>query len=85
MNSKNYLLKGYLSFGNFEVFNCHIFSKRKVNRLIKLLAFFKAFKLVVIVLAACLGYPQLKLYLIDLYLFDENKQKFVDVAIQSCR
>lgn len=74
-------LVGFLNFGQFDLFNPRVSSKRQViNRLIKLIVFFNAFKIIVIVLAAWLGFLDLKLYLIELYLFDESNQKVFDLG-----
>ena len=78
----NALLKNYLCFGNFGLFNPQSSSKGKlINRLIKLVAFFNAFKLIIIVSGAWFGQLDLKLYLIEIYLFDEYYQRLLDVEI----
>lgn len=77
------LVKNFLNFGQFDVFKPRPASKRKrmaLNCLIRLVTFFSAFKIVTIVLAAWFGFLRLKLYLIELYLFDENHQKVFDVG-----
>ena len=80
--SENLLMRSYLSFGNFALFNPPASSRRKViNRLIKLLLFFDALKILVIVLAEWLGHPEMKLYLVEMLLFDKNQQKYFDVGV----
>ena len=78
----NVLVDGWLNFGQFDLFNPLISPKRKlINRLIKLVLFFNVVKLIIILLAAWLGFPELKLYLIEIFLFDEEHQKLFDIAI----
>ena len=80
---RHFLVESFLNFGQFDVFNPRSASKRKrvlFNRLIRLVAFFSACKIVFIVLAAWFGFLGLKLYLIELYLFDEAYQKVFDVG-----
>ena len=75
-------LESYLIFGQFKFFNLRSRRNRIVlNHLIKMISFFHAFKLILIVLAAYVGYPELKLYLIEIYMFDETYQKSLDVAM----
>ena len=79
--SNNPLVGSWLNFGQFVDFNPQLSPKRKaLNRLILLIVLFNLMKLMVISLAAWLGFPDLKLWLLDLYLFDENDQKFFDIA-----
>ena len=78
----NPFVKNWLNFGQFELFNSQPSSKRKlVNRLILFLAFFSTAKFFMIILAAFFGFPDLKLWLIELYLFNEEYQKYLDVSI----
>ena len=82
----NPLVGSWLNFGQFEPFNPQLSawfsSKRKsLNCLIRFIVFFSAFKYAIILLATWLGYPDLKLILIELYLLDENLQKFFDIGI----
>ena len=80
--SNNPLVGSWLNFGQFAVFNPQLSPKRKaLNRLILLIVLFNLVKLHVIVLAAWLGFPDLKLWLLDIFLFDEEHQKFFDIAI----
>ena len=76
-------MESYLSFGNFASFNPQLSTKKRIalNRLIKLIIFFNAFKLVFISLAEWLGHAELKLYLIEILIFHESYQKFLDVAV----
>ena len=76
------LVGSWLNFGQFSFFNPHLSSTGKVlNRLIRLIVFFNAVKLGLIALVAWLGYLDLRLWLIELYLFDEEYQKFIDVGL----
>lgn len=83
----NALLASPLSFGQFDLFNPQRSPKSRtiVNRLIKTILFFNAFKLLLVVLAAWLGYGDLKLYLIEIYLFDMDDQKLLDIGISFAR
>ena len=76
-------LSSWLNFGQFGLFNPQASSKRKaLNRLVRLILYFTTVKLAIILLAAIFGFPDLKFWLIELQLlFDENQQKFIDVAI----
>lgn len=74
----------FINFGQFDLFNPKPLPKRKqmaLIGLIKVITFFNFLKLAAIVLAAWSGFLNLKFYLIEFYLFNENYQKFVDVAI----
>lgn len=79
--NKNILLRSHL---NCAFFNPRLISKRKrsvLNWLIKFLAFFDAVKLGLIVLAEwSVGFDP-KVYLIEVFLFDEKYQKIIDVGI----
>ena len=76
------LVGSWLNFGQFSVFNPRLSSRGKVlNRLIRLIVFFNAVKVALIALAAWFGYLDLRLWLIEMFLFDEQYQKFIDVAI----
>ena len=82
----NPLLRNWLNFGQFEPFNPQLsarFSSKRnsLNRSIRFIVFFNVVKLAIILLAAWLGFPDLKLILIELYLLDENQQKFIDIGI----
>ena len=80
----NLFVRNFLNFGQFDLFVPeHSLRKRKtsLNRLIKLVAAFNSAKCILINLAAFIGYPELKLYAIELYMFDTNQQKLVDVGI----
>ena len=82
----NPLLESWLNFGQFEPFNpqlsARFSSKRKaLNCLIKFIVFFSVFKYAIILLAAWLGFPDLKLILIELYLFEEERQKYIGIGI----
>ena len=78
----NVLVNGWLNFGQFDLFNPLLSPKRElINLLIKLLLFFNVVKQFIILLAAWLGFPDLKLYLIEIYLFEEEHQKLFDIAI----
>ena len=80
----NPLLRGYLSFGQFAFFKSQCFSTRKretLNYLIKVISFFNSFKISLVFGAALFGFFDLKLYLIELFLFDENYQKLIDFGI----
>ena len=79
----NPLLTSYLNFGQFESFNPHLSSKGNknlVNRWIKIIVFLNALKLFVIVLTAWCGFPGIKMYLIEILIFDESQQKLFDVG-----
>lgn len=77
----NPLVGGYLNFGQFDLFNPRVSSKRQtINCLIKLVVFFSSFKMILIVSAAWLGFVNLKLYAIELYLFEEEYQKVFDLG-----
>ena len=78
----NPLLASWLNFGQFATFNPRLTSRREaLNRFIRLIVFLNAVKFVMIILAAWLGYPDLKLWLIELYMLDEEFQKYLDIGI----
>lgn len=80
----NPLVNGYMNFGQFDLFKSSGFLTRKrlvINRLINLLIFFNASKFLVILLAEWFEHFDLKPFLIDLFLFDYNQQKLIDVSI----
>ena len=81
--ASNPLLNGYMSFGQFDLFETSNFLRRKrslVNLLIKLLIFFNASKTLTILLNECLG-RNLKAYLIDFYVFQDAEQKLLDLGL----
>lgn len=80
----NLFVNNFLNFGQFDLFSPqNSWKKRRasINRLIRLIAFFNAVKFIFINLAAFVGFPELKLYLIELYMFDGDYQKLVDVGL----
>lgn len=82
--NSNPILRSFMNFGQFDYFNPQSFLTRNrifINRLIKILLFFNALKQVVIVCAAWFGHPELKLYLMEMFLFDESQQKNFDIGI----
>ena len=80
--TNNPLVSSWLNFGQFAFFNPKHSPKRNIlNRLIMAIVLFNLVKLFVIALAAWLGFPDLKLWLIELYIFAEEHQKRVDIAI----
>lgn len=80
--TENPLVGGWLNFGQFDAFKSRSTSKRKfLNRLIRLIVLFNLVKLFIIILAEWLGFPDLKLYLIEVHFFEINYQKLIDVAI----
>ena len=78
--SSNHLLNGYLSFAHFDGINGQPkMSRRKrlvIDLLIKLVVLVNAIKIAAIVLNQWM--PDLKLYLVELFLFDERHQKILD-------
>ena len=79
----NPLMNGYMSFGQFDLFESSNFLKRKrstVNRLIKLLIFFNALKIIVVLFGEWFALD-LKAYLIELYLFSDDQQKLIDLGL----
>ena len=82
----NPLLRNWLNFGQFEPFNPQLSARsssrrNSLNRLIRFIVFFNVVKVAIILLAAWLGFPDLKLILVEVYLLDENQQKFIDIGI----
>ena len=78
----NPLLGSWLNFGQFDAFNPRLTSTRvALNRFIRLIVFINAVKFFIIILAAWLGFPDLKLWLIELYMLEEEFQKYLDVGI----
>ena len=82
MDQKNPLIKSYLSFGHFDVYNADpsLSPRRRwlINALIKFVLFFSAVKLFIIVISAR---KPLKLYLIETYIFQERKQLVLDIGL----
>lgn len=79
----NPFLGSYLSFGNFHLFNrtLSVTRRKVINRLLELVFFMNAFKMLIIVCAAWSGHLDVKLFLIEMYLFEEYFQKMVDIGI----
>ena len=80
----NPFLRGHLSFGQFDFFNPgSVLVRRRafLNRLISVVVFLNAFKLLLIVFSAWLGHLEVKLYMIEMFLFDESRQKYFDIGI----
>lgn len=81
--SYNHLLKSYLSFAHFDGFNGQpTMNRRKrlaINLVINLVLLLNAIKITTIVLNKWL--PDLKLYLIELFLFEERHQKVLDSGL----
>ena len=80
----NPLLGSYLNFGQFEAFNPRLSSNRNkeaINRWAKIIIFFNALKLVIIVVSSWSGFPDMKLYLVEVYFFGDGYQKFLDIGI----
>lgn len=78
------LARNFLNFGNFSVLNSQLTAKKRslLNRLIKLVLFLNAAKLIVISLGFWLaGLPSLRMYLIEFLLFEETYQRAFDVCI----
>ena len=85
MNLNNQVLaNNFLNFGNFSLFNPQLSTRKRflLNRLIKLVLLFNAIKIIVIFLSTWLaGQPNLRMFLIEAVLFDENYQRVFDVGI----
>ena len=85
MKLKNQTLVGnFLHFGNFSVFNPQLSATKRsfLNRLIKLILLFNAVKIVAISLGFWLVHlTQLRMYLIEVVLFEENYQRVFDVGL----
>lgn len=79
MDQENYLIRSYLSFGHFDSPNDEQMSKRTrsfVDCLIKLTVLLNASKLCIM-----LWRSDLKLFLVELFLFDQHYQKLLDVGV----
>ena len=82
--TSNPFLSGYLNFGQFDLFNPQSYftsNRIFINRLMRVVVFINAFKLILIVFGAWFGHPELKLYLFEMYMFDESRQKIFDIGI----
>ena len=82
--SVNPLLGSYFNFGQFEAFNPRLSSSRNkeaINRWAKIIIFFNGLKLVIIVVSSWCGFPDMKLYLVEVYFFGDGYQKFLDIGI----
>lgn len=79
----NYLLKSYLSFAHFDDFNNQSSMNRRkrlsINLTIQLILIVNTIKIAAVV--ANQWIPNLKFYLLDLFLFDERHQKVLDIGL----
>ena len=82
MDLKDPLLSSYLSFGHFENFHIKLplstRCRQIINAFYKLIIFISAVKLFLIV--ACTWKP-LKLYLIEVAVFEERQQRLLDIGL----